>query len=984
MLEIGSKTLTVDGITVYADHADPNQFWYLPGPVAMGRRRQDDKAALTFIKFKPAAVGDGSRGGGFLMFESTLELPRDLENRIRSRLSGIAPGIPRLSAAPFDEGTVECIALDLQGAGGTANQAPEGAFRAVEQILGASVPALDAANRAAFSLTLSQEGATILDKALRQGTEPVGVIYNLKYNALQPALDVKITADFKRIHDEFSASLSGSYYFMELGIDIALEKLKQSGAIKIEVIDFTGESDRADKENWALDFFKDTLLDDWFKPTLVPSPAQQAMAAAGAAGAGSPGGTTGGTGTGGTGTGGTGGTTSATTNRPAASGQTTAGGTGPSTGPGTGTGGTGTGASTSRPAAALTIESRQPNPSPAGFDLTHTPAPTGTSETVRVSGVGPGSTVKVEGQPVQPDASGNISVEVPAGASKSIEVVHPARPERTDTFNLFFDFEKPREAAFSSQPPSALYTSYLSGSPNPDDQRFRGTAPPQGSACADQSLRGKAAMENWAASCLASPKQVTVNGHASFESIRTDQKRSYNQRLSERRRQVAIGILGSSVQVTGGQAFGQARAEAANRVRVEEDRVTEISGVVEHGRSEIRIFGRLTRGAEPTTPPPIPPPIPPPTPPTPSTTPPGIPGAPKLAFKLKFVRREEQKTVTIHYNRRKAIRHTYAPQGFIGLLAQDLSQEDRHFVEVDLDDVFFRKFAVDVEAPIDFQRIGLTSAQVALDYGTPADAANHRHGDFVFDAEDRGPKRFEIFMNEGADTVYTQQTQFHFDPDSDWEGETFSIDLPPEETVDRTLLLNPHRRLGFLDIEVFPNDIDWGAVASIDVHLSYEDPGGWQTQNLLTFREETEAQHWKLRLTDKEAVEFRYRFVHHLKDGGMREGAEVVSAVPKVPVDDLFESALDLELVPLFDPASVRMVFVDIQYDDEVNDYHREERIRLAGESTEPVRQRIALVDPLQRSFRVRLTFVGTDNSMQRGAFEDTEETLIAVSEPAG
>ncbi len=31
MLLLGT-TITVDGITIYPDHADPNQFWYLPGP----------------------------------------------------------------------------------------------------------------------------------------------------------------------------------------------------------------------------------------------------------------------------------------------------------------------------------------------------------------------------------------------------------------------------------------------------------------------------------------------------------------------------------------------------------------------------------------------------------------------------------------------------------------------------------------------------------------------------------------------------------------------------------------------------------------------------------------------------------------------------------------------------------------------------------------------------------------------------------------
>ena len=112
MLLLGSTTFTVDGIEVYADHADPNQFWYLPGPVALARKGPGKVAAFTFIKFKPAAVASGVKGGGFLMFEVDLHLERSVEQRILAKASGLAPGTPRLSAAPFDEGTVRCIALN--------------------------------------------------------------------------------------------------------------------------------------------------------------------------------------------------------------------------------------------------------------------------------------------------------------------------------------------------------------------------------------------------------------------------------------------------------------------------------------------------------------------------------------------------------------------------------------------------------------------------------------------------------------------------------------------------------------------------------------------------------------------------------------------------------------------------------------------------------------------------------------------------------
>ncbi|MFO5197479.1 hypothetical protein RCL06_24095, partial [Salmonella enterica subsp. enterica serovar Typhimurium] len=67
-----AKTITVDGVPVYPDNADPNQFWYLPSPVRIAVRDEDDRKAFTFIKYKPAVVEAGVKGGGFMMFETSL------------------------------------------------------------------------------------------------------------------------------------------------------------------------------------------------------------------------------------------------------------------------------------------------------------------------------------------------------------------------------------------------------------------------------------------------------------------------------------------------------------------------------------------------------------------------------------------------------------------------------------------------------------------------------------------------------------------------------------------------------------------------------------------------------------------------------------------------------------------------------------------------------------------------------------------------
>ena len=101
------KPLSIDGIAVFRDHADPNQFWYLPGPVSLAQNQQTGRSAFSFIKYKPAVAGAGIKGGGFAMFETSLKLPDRLASKILGQVL-TEPGVttPRLAPVIFEAGAV--------------------------------------------------------------------------------------------------------------------------------------------------------------------------------------------------------------------------------------------------------------------------------------------------------------------------------------------------------------------------------------------------------------------------------------------------------------------------------------------------------------------------------------------------------------------------------------------------------------------------------------------------------------------------------------------------------------------------------------------------------------------------------------------------------------------------------------------------------------------------------------------------------------
>jgi hypothetical protein len=345
------------------------------------------------------------------------------------------------------------------------------------------------------------------------------------------------------------------------------------------------------------------------------------------------------------------------------------------------------------------------------------------------------------------------------------------------------------------------------------------------------------------------------------------------------------------------------------------------------------------------------------------------------------VHQEERKTLAIEYNRKKAVKRTHAPQGFIGLLLNELPDKARHFVEIDLDDPFFRVLGIDIATPVDFAKIGLFSTDVMIDYGDAADAQNHRHGEFRLTTADPGPKRFETFLNASRDIAFQVGFQHHFEADSGWIGEKLTYEVPARLTTDRTLNVNPADDLGFLELQIFPNRIDAGIVEAIDVALTYDDGATFQRADTFRVLPTSAPQFWRLRLTQPAQRVWQASFTHHLKNGEQRTTGPIASDAAFLPVDDPFEGALDIRAIPLFQPGTVQRVFVDVLYVDERNGYRREERLDIPGSTTEPVALRIALLDPALRAFRHRVTIVTTDGQLIQQAPVDGEETLIGVGQ---
>jgi len=247
-------------LALFGDHADKDRVFYIPTRPRMARAGDGDE--LTLVKFRGANAAE-SGGVGLLSF--TTELRATEAELEQARALAVDQGIsePRLVQVPWLGGKAVLAAALEEGDG------------LVEKLMGETTPDLAGTNRAVFSALLKEDGASLIEALLNADVpNPLGVRYELEYAGLRPALDVRIRADYKRVYDELSFGFEiGAAYEgvgVRAGMESATQKLRESGAIQVEVLHFTDDADLQARVDEAVKWFQDRLLEDFFKTRIQP------------------------------------------------------------------------------------------------------------------------------------------------------------------------------------------------------------------------------------------------------------------------------------------------------------------------------------------------------------------------------------------------------------------------------------------------------------------------------------------------------------------------------------------------------------------------------------------------------------------------------------------------------------------------------------------------------------------------------------------
>ncbi|MFO0637020.1 MAG: hypothetical protein U0168_29670 [Nannocystaceae bacterium] len=259
------EPISLSGLSIFRDFNDRSLFYYLPESPQLTVTGGEPMFEL--LVYRRAAGAEGSLGGGFLAMTTDLKVSEGRLETVRGELSRRFGVEARLSALPVDSGTVRVSLLDSS----SADEARSGGF--VERIIAAGSPSLYGDERAVFSTTLSQDGATLLAAALRNGgATPVVMVYELSYTGLLPAYECKITIHFDQTYDYLRQRATFSSLMLQADVDKEMEELTKNGAIQISEIVYHTEDDSAKERHRQelIQLAKDLATWSFFSPGLRP------------------------------------------------------------------------------------------------------------------------------------------------------------------------------------------------------------------------------------------------------------------------------------------------------------------------------------------------------------------------------------------------------------------------------------------------------------------------------------------------------------------------------------------------------------------------------------------------------------------------------------------------------------------------------------------------------------------------------------------
>lgn len=285
MLDLSKPLGTHEGLVFYGDHETPNLVYYFPDEVSLATgsgAAGAEQFELFFQVFSEGGAITGSldelqaSSGSILSLGIQCSVHEERLGKAVEKLKAVTGlGDDLITAVPpWKDGSVKLFVLDKMQ---DAETASEDSF--VKSIVGSNKPSLVGADlKSVFNVRLDRKGTSLVLKALQGGAGNVaGVLYDLTYTAMRPAVDLRIWANLGRCYESVSHHLGVKaefYYGVKFSLGAEFEwitrKLEEEGHMKVELLSQVEDAATKQMVDEMVKEFKESVLREMFRPYVNP------------------------------------------------------------------------------------------------------------------------------------------------------------------------------------------------------------------------------------------------------------------------------------------------------------------------------------------------------------------------------------------------------------------------------------------------------------------------------------------------------------------------------------------------------------------------------------------------------------------------------------------------------------------------------------------------------------------------------------------
>lgn len=293
----------------------------------------------------------------------------------------------------------------------------------------------------------------------------------------------------------------------------------------------------------------------------------------------------------------------------------------------------------------------------------------------------------------------------------------------------------------------------------------------------------------------------------------------------------------------------------------------------------------------------------------------------------KQVTKSQVSNYAFNYTRETIVPWDLYPQRALDNITElpNVKWED-HFMEIDLDDEFFRKLNVAVSVNAPFNSLPINSIEVKLNYnGRPMNIlGSNVDGEFRFTSPNETAYFAAYVENDNWKYTYSYQINY--------EGSSEVFQSREISTDESQLTINVDD-VGIVSVDIAPGDINFDQIKQALVTMRYTD----RSRNVDMIEQQfiidpsNPYHRFQEVIMVRRSVPYSYKVKYFMHDGKEYEIDWEQSESSRLYINDVFNGKKTVNLRGLGFQDDVQTIFIDLVYREERNDYEQRKSLTLTS-----------------------------------------------------